>query len=166
MSVEERVAIVDEVLSRGGLILTDPLMRGSLKNRVFEDGSCVGYSFRLNNLSYRGIWLSTIENMELVVDGNSVSKADMQLRLGNFSCTVDELPNNSDVFWGCTEECWIDVFHIKGLSEGEHKLELTITKRNDFGHSYGEGTDLEGYMRDATELQHPAVVRDDAIFTI
>ncbi|MCD7739302.1 MAG: DUF6379 domain-containing protein [Lachnospiraceae bacterium] len=165
-TIEERIAQVDEILSRGGLVLTDPLMRGTLKNKVFEGGACTGYTFRLNNLSYRGVWLSTIEGLELKVDGEKVDHRDMTLVLGNFYCTIDELKNNSDVFWGCTDQCYINVNKVGGLKAGDHEIEITITKRNDFGHSYGEAEDLEGYQRDATELQHPTVVRDRAVFTI
>lgn len=165
-SIRERIEIVDKLLSRGGLVLTDPLMPGTLKNKVFDDGACTGYRFRLNNLSYRGVWLSTIENIELTVDGKPVSKTDISLCLGNFSCTIDELRNNCNVFWGVTDECSINVNKVSGLAPGEHRFEILIAKRNDFGHSYGEGTDLEGYNRDATELQRPTVVRDEIIYTI
>jgi hypothetical protein len=165
-SIQERIQAVDKLLSRGGLLLTDPLMPDTLKNKVFSDGACTGYTFRLNNLSYRGIWLSTIEDLELIVDGESVPKGDMRLCLGTFSCTIDNLPNNADVFWGVTDECFINVNKVGGLAPGAHQFEIMISKRNDFGHSYGEGTDLEGYRRDASDLQKTSAIRDKTIYTI
>ncbi len=165
-SVQERIQIADEILNRGGLILTDPLMPHTLKNKTFGDGACSGYTFRLNNLSYRGVWLSTIEKLELTVDGEPVPQADMRLCLGIFSCTIDDLKTNTDVFWGVTDECYINVNKVGGLAPGEHQFEIMILKRNDFGHSYGEGTDLERYRREAVELQNPVLIRDRAVFTI
>ncbi len=165
-SIQERIQEVDQILGRGFMLMTDPLTRGTLKNRVFSDGACTGYSFRLNNLSYRGIWISTLEDLQLTVDGKAVSKADMLLRLGTFSCTIDNLVNHSDVFWAVTDECWIDVYKIGGLAPGDHQFEIVVMKRNDFGHSYGEGTDLEGYRRNAKELQTPLVLKDKTVYTI
>lgn len=165
-SKQERINVVDELLSRGGLVLTDPLMPATLKNKEFAHGACTGYTFRLNNLSYRGVWISTIESIELIVDEEPVPQCDISLKLGSFSCAVCELENNSDVFWGVTDECRINVNKVGGLSKGDHTVELHIAKRNDFGHSYGEGTDIEGYMRDATELQRSTVVKDKMVYTV
>lgn len=164
-TIEERIAIVDDLLGRGGLILTDPLMPNSLSNKDIC-GACTGYQFRLNNLSYRGVWISTIEDLTLTVDNQPVPKCDMSLKIGNFSCSIDELKNNSDVFWCCEDECYIIVNKVGGLSKGEHLFELTLAKRQDFGHSYGEGEDNEGYLRDATELQKPKVIRDRIVYKI
>ena len=165
-TVQERIQVVDQILDRGFMLMTDPLTRGTLRNRRFSDGACVGYTFRLNNLSYRGIWISTIEDLQLTVDGQAVSKTDMLLRLGTFSCTIDNLVNHSDVFWAVADQCWIDVNKIGGLAPGDHQFEIVIMKRNDFGHSYGDGTDLEGYRRNAKELATPLVLKDKTVYTI
>lgn len=154
MTKEERIAAIDAANGHGMMMSNDIIREGSLKNKVIC-GSRTGYMFRLNNLSYRGVWISTLENIRLVVDGEEVSHNDMSIRLRDFLCNVDETGNNTDVFWAAKDECWVIVNRIGGLSAGEHTLEIEVAKRSDFGHSFGEAE--EGYAENALEFQHPAV---------
>ena len=162
-TIEEKIAAIDAATSwdfMGGELIR----KGSLKNKVIC-GSRTGYSFALNNLSYRGVWISTLENIDLKVDGEEVSHCDMSLMLRDFFCNIDETGNNTDIFWAAKDECRIIVNRIGGLRAGEHTFEIAITKRNDFGHSYGEGSDVEGYMAKAQEFLHPSVAKETVVLT-
>ena len=164
-TLQERVDIVQEILGRS-MFAGQPLAAGSLKNKVFEGGACTGYTFRLNNLSYRGIWLATIEDVKLKVDGQEVPRDDITLVLGTLSSTIDNLKNNSDVFWEVVTPCYINVNRVGGLSKGEHTVELNVTRRNDFGHSYGDGLDVEKYKADAIDLQSPMAITGTCVYTV
>ncbi len=163
LTIQERLEMVDQCLNKAsGLVLRDPLKPGTLRNKVFG-GACTGYRFQLNNLSYRGVWLSTIEFFQLTVDGERVPSSDIRICLDHFSCTPENLCNNTDVFWGCMDKCYVDVNRVGGLAPGEHTFVLELKKRLDFGHSYGEGT--ENY-EDAVDLMNPTYVRHEQVYTV
>ncbi len=163
MTIEEKIAAIDAASGHGGFMSNDLIAEGSLKNKIVC-GCRTGYMFRLNNLSYRGVWISTLENIRLKVDGEEVSHNDMSIRLRDFFCNVDETGNNTDVFWAAKDECWVIVNRVGGLSAGEHTIEIEISKRNDFGHSFGEGE--EGYAENAHEFQHPEIATQTIVCRI
>ena len=163
MTREERIAAIDAATGHGGFMSNDLIWEGSLKNKVIC-GCRTGYKFRLNNMSYRGVWISTLENISLKVDGEEVSHNDMSIQLRDFLCNVDETGNNTDIFWAAKDACWVIVNKVGGLAPGEHTLEIEIAKRNDFGHSFGEAE--EGYAENALEFQHPAVGKQKIVCRI
>ena len=138
--------------------MTAPIKAGSLKNRIIGD-SCTGYSFELGTLSYRGSWLSTIEGIRLVVDGEEVPQGDILFRLRGMCFTIENLPLHTEVFWGATDRAELSVNRVKGLSPGRHTVELEILKRSDFGHSFG---DAEKGYENAVEFHKPQLIRDSA----
>ena len=161
-SIEERKKIVMPILERRMGGFTKPLKAGSLKNKVFGN-SCTGYTFQLNTLSYRGVWVSTIEDIELTVDGEKVPKRDMLFCVRGLKIPIDNLGGHTEVFWGPEDDAIINVNKVGGLKPGEHKVEIVIKKRSDFGHSYGEAE--QGY-ENATEFHNPAIIKDESVFTI
>ncbi len=160
-SIQERLDIVNNTF-KFGMLMTKPLKAGTLKNRTIGD-SCTGYTFQIDNLSYRGIWVSTIEDIQLVVDGETVSKRDMLFCIKGMKIPIDDLGGHSEVFWGGRDEGLLSVNKVGGLAPGEHTVEIEIIKRQDFGHSYGEGA--EGY-EDAKEFLNPSVIKDKIVYTV
>ncbi|MDR2381396.1 MAG: DUF6379 domain-containing protein [Bifidobacteriaceae bacterium] len=161
-TLAERLDFVEKS-SVFSLNLMRPLKEGSLKNKVI--GSAVtGYSIQLNNLSYRGIWVSTFEDIQLTVDGEPVPKHNMVFRLGALCIPIDDLGGHSEVFWGATDVVSLDVYQVGGLSAGEHHVAITIKRRNDFGHSVGDGSDGP---YDPIPIDFlPLLITDDAVFVL
>lgn len=160
-SIEERKAIVEPLLNVRR-VFTRPLKPGTCKNRVIE-GCCTGYDFQIDNLEYRGIWVSTLEDIELIVDGNTVSKTDMLMKIHGMNIPVEDLIQHSYVFWWAKDTCVISVNKVGGLSKGAHHFKLIIKKRPDFGHSYDDGPDAYEH---AVEFHHPSEIIDECIYTI
>ncbi len=161
-SFEERTEYLDKNLVFGPPMEWHALQPGTLRQHL-AGGKAIGYDFDLHILSYRGIWLSTIEDVRLVVDGTEVDKHDMLFRLKDMSIHIDDVKNNTDVFWGTMDTATITVYCIGGLPKGEHTFEIEVYRRADFGHSFGEGT--EGYET-ATEFNHPQVIRETVTYTM
>ena len=162
-TLEERMAIVKDILfGQPGMLMTKPLKEGTLKNKSVE-GCCTGYTFEVDNLSYRGVWVSTLEGVKVTVDGEEVPESDIMVCLKGMKFPVCDLGSHTEVFWGARDKCVINVNKVGGLSAGEHKVEIEILKRADFGHSYGEAE--EGY-ENATEFHNPEVIKDEAVYTI
>lgn len=162
-SLDERMAIAQNILfGQPMALMTKPLKAGTLKNKDIG-GCCTGYTFEVDNLSYRGIWVSTLEDLKLTVDGEPVPEEDLMVCLKGMKFPICDLGSHTEVFWGATDTCVVNVNKIGGLTKGTHKLVLEIHKRADFGHSYGEAE--EGYA-DAHEFQTPDIIIDEAVFEI
>lgn len=159
--IQERIDIVQKLINARSLI-AKPLKADTLKNKIFGT-SCTGYTFEIDTLSYRGSWVSTLEDIELMVDGERVSKSDMLFCVNGLKIPIDDLVEHTEVYWGAMDAGIINVNKIGGLCPGSHKLEIAIKKRADFGHSYGESE--EGY-EDASEFLNPALIKDEYIYVI
>ena len=159
---EERLECVEIINNAGGGLIIKPLKADTLKNKIIGN-SCIGYTFQLDNLGPRGTWVSTLEDIELLVDGDIAPKTNMLFRINGLSITIDDLVGHTEVFWGAKDEVWIDVYKVGGLSQGSHKIEIVISKRPDYGYSYGDGQ--EGYEA-AYEFHDFNLIKDEAIYII
>lgn len=157
--MEEARKIIFEDTS---MLMTNPIKRDSIKNKDIG-GKCTGFTFELDNLSYRGVWVSTLEKIELTLDGEKISNGVMLLSIKDMKLPLSTLAGHTEVFWGAEDKCAIEVNQVGGIPEGEHTLQIKISKRPDFGHSYGEGE--EGYEQ-AAEFVNPEIIMDEATFKI
>lgn len=160
-SMEERRAIVEPLL-HSTMVQTKPLKAGTCKNRVI-DGCCTSYEFQIDNLSYRGVWISTIEDIALRVDGVDIPKSHMMFFCNGIGYSIPDMVTHTENFWNCLDTATLRVYQVGGLPSGDHQFELTIKKRMDFGHSYGDG--LEGYDT-ATEFHTPEIIHDTCVYSI
>jgi hypothetical protein len=111
------------------------LIKKSLKNRFIE-GACTGYSLKIGSLSYRGVWVSTIENIILKVDGEIIPSRDIVFCVNNKKFLISQLPELFAEYWYALDPAELIIYKIGGLSKGEHEVEVTISRRNDFGYSH------------------------------
>ena len=162
-SFEERMAMVKDIIfGQPGMLMTKPLKEGTLKNKCIA-GCCTGYTFEVDNLSYRGVWVSTLEGIRVWVDDEEIPQENLMVCLKGMKFSICDLGSHTEVFWGARDQFVVNVNKVGGLTAGEHKLEIEILKRADFGHSYGEAE--EGYET-ASEFHTPQRITDTAIFTI
>ncbi len=162
-TLEERMRIVNEIFASDVSFGTGKcVVEGSIINRD-ASGIITGWEMQLENLSYRGVWLSTIEGMTVKVDGVEVPHDHMMIELKGIKYPLSVLEGHSEVFWDAKAVCKAVIYCIGGLSEGTHRLEVEVLKRGDFGHSYGEG--VQGY-EDAKEFHTPEVYSSDIEVTI
>lgn len=162
-TLEERVNAVKAILFDGPMaLMTKPVKRGSIKNKDIC-GCCTGFTLGIDNLSYRGTWISTIEGINLTVDGVLIPEETIQVCIKGMKIPVASLGGHTEVFWDPKDECILSVNQIGGLTPGEHTLSIEIIRRPDFGHSYGDN--LDGYS-EASEFLNPAHIKDELTFTI
>ena len=161
-TIAERRAIVMPILTENNLLMTKPLKPGTCRNRVIE-GCCTSYEFQIDNLSYRGIWISTIEDIELTVDGEAIPKSNMQFFCNGIGYSIPDMVTHTENFWGALDAGVLRVYKVGGLGKGDHTFEIVIKKRADFGHAYGEAE--QGYDG-AFEFHTPQVITDSCVYTI
>jgi Domain of unknown function (DUF6379) len=70
---------------------------------VLTDDSLVarpdGLAIELTVPWYRSLWLSSVSDIAVSVDGRVISAPDLRVELGEWSYRVDELPAQWDVLW-------------------------------------------------------------------
>lgn len=160
---KERLKAVEDIIhNAGGFGMTRPLKQGTLKNRKIGE-SCTGYFFQIDNLSYRGVWLSTIESLCVWVDDEEIPEESLSVELKGVRYPITSLGQQNETFWGATDKFFVHVNKVKGLSKGEHKVKIKMMRRSDFGHSFGNGT--EGYEK-AFEFCNPEKICDEMICSL
>ena len=87
----------------------------------------------------------------------------MMIELKGIKYPLSTLEGHTEVFWDAKAVCMVIVYSIGGLSKGTHRIEAEVLKRNDFGHSYGEG--VQGYD-EAREFHTPASLKSSFEFTV
>jgi hypothetical protein len=48
---------------------------------------------------YRSLWLSSVTEITVAIDGREIARDDLRVELGEHSYRVDELPDRWDVLW-------------------------------------------------------------------
>jgi len=107
---------------------------------VGREGSIAGFQLRIRINYYRGCYLSMIDTLRLVVDGQEFSPGDMTFSLAGRTWTFAELSKETTARWPFGEPALLTVRKPGGLTSGRHKIELGLFIRN----SYVPRFDREG----------------------
>lgn len=109
----------------------DVLQDGTFQN-TYASGKQNGYQVDIRLGYYRGHYLSTIDQLSLVTDGNPVDENDITFCLGGKEYAPAELKYLVSEFWPILQPATIKVRHSGGLTAGEHKIDLTLMLRSPY----------------------------------
>lgn len=118
---------------------------------VLSGDKVMGYSFKIKYPSYRGAFLSCIEELKFWVDGEEVPSASVAFQLGGKEFLIEELPECFKEYWYVRTPATIRVFRDGGLPAGEHKLRVFMKHRVPYTGYFGEYLVLDS---DVTETRH------------
>jgi hypothetical protein len=96
---------------------------------VVKDGKIIGYQLKTRIAYYRGVPLSMIDKIELVVDDQPVPPERIHFTVGDETFTLKEMETVTSVKWEFGQQATILVEQPGGLSKGEHKVFLSQTTR-------------------------------------
>lgn len=99
------------------------ICRESLSN-VTQQGEVIGFCFQARLPYYRGLGLSMVEDLAIVINGETVAREAVRLALRGHEWTLDELETVYDDRWNFGEKATITVLFAGGLKKGQHHLEL------------------------------------------
>ena len=99
----------------------------SIENIVYN-GIEGGFQFRICFAAYRGQHLSTIESLEVKLDGAPVERRDIRFCINGKEFLVDQLKDLSQEYWFIRDRAVIKVLDGRGLKEGQ-KVEIHYTYR-------------------------------------
>ncbi|MEX1377221.1 MAG: DUF6379 domain-containing protein [Eubacteriales bacterium] len=103
----------------------------------------VGYEFKIKYPSYRGTFLSCIEELRFEVDGELISKDAIYFILNGKQFLIDEIPECYKEYWFVRESATIRVNQMNGITKGEHKVNVYMKHRVPYTGYFGEYLVLE-----------------------
>ncbi|MBB6254367.1 C-glycoside deglycosidase beta subunit domain-containing protein [Nitrospirillum iridis] len=116
---------------------------------VVEDDQVVGFTFLARLPYYRGIGLSMVEDIGVVIDGEPVSRQDVRFTVRGRTWTLDEMETEYTERWNFGEKAAVTVRRPNGLAPGRHRLQLSERIRVSY-------LPFVPTTRDAKELDIPA----------
>ena len=119
------------------------MLRGSSLRNVSAGDVVYGYEFDINYPSYRGTFLSTIEGLEVVVDGKQVPVEDLRFTLNGKQFLVSEFPELCHEYWFVLTTAQMTVMAPGGLPAGEHTVAVKMTHRVPYTGYFGQYLTLE-----------------------
>ncbi|MDL2232572.1 DUF6379 domain-containing protein [Ruminococcaceae bacterium OttesenSCG-928-L11] len=91
------------------------------RNRV-ENGTVVGFQFKLRLPYYRGVYLSQLRPGTLIVDGERLEKENLIWCIRGEEYSFEEMQVDWQTHWSPTETAIIKVPKPGGLAQGLHEL--------------------------------------------
>ncbi len=111
---------------------------------VSENGSVVGFEVSIRLAYYRGIALTLINGLKLIVDGEVFEGEQLRLRVAGRSFSMAELAREEQLRWEFDQSATLRVSKAGGLAPGSHRLQVLQTIKP----AYIPGA---GFIGDATK---------------
>jgi hypothetical protein len=96
---------------------------------VVSEGKIIGYQLKTRIAYYRGVPLSMVDKIELVVDDVPVPYEKIRFTVGEETFTLKEMETVTSTKWEFGQQATLFVEQPGGLSKGEHKVFLSQTTR-------------------------------------
>ena len=126
----------------------DVIPDNSLRN-IYLERKITGFCFCVRLSYYRGHFLSDIDTLEVYVDGEKVSEADILSCLNEKELTIRQLQEAYTEFWRLLDPALIIVHRPGGLTDGEHHIRLNLMMRVPYLPLPGRNTDHDYMPLDA-----------------
>jgi hypothetical protein len=91
---------------------------------VTRNGETTGFQLGVRIAYYRGIQVSQIDDLELLVDGQSVPREHIHVTLHGNTYTLDQFLTEENDRWEFGEVGIVTIDQPGGLKPGEHTLSL------------------------------------------
>lgn len=96
---------------------------------TIQDGEAIGFQLKTRIAYYRGVPLSMVDEIELIVDDVPVESEKIRFSVGDKTFTLKEMETVTSTKWEFGQKATIFVEQPGGLSAGEHKIFLRQTTR-------------------------------------
>jgi Domain of unknown function (DUF6379) len=104
-----------------------------LTEQVIADASLQSegdaFAFLLRLPWYRSLPLSSLEELHVTIDGQSVPSEELRVSYGGMTYALSDLPPLYDEWWYVADPAEVRVPKAGGLPAGEHELDVTIAVR-------------------------------------
>ena len=129
------------------LLCKDPL------ENIFVAGRAYGYQFRIRYPSYRGTFLSCIEQLEFYIDGEKIESSAIRFCINNKEFLLTQLPDQYKEYWFILDKATIIVLRDGGIPQGNHTIRVVMRHRIPYA---GYGGSYLSLPSDITEIRSTA----------
>ncbi|KAB7672106.1 DUF6379 domain-containing protein [Bacillus sp. B1-b2] len=130
-------------------------------HNVESTGEIIGYNVGLRIPYYRGITLSCVNEINLTINGVSISHDDMTVMVETGSFPYRELSTVINNRWEMTEEAVIFVNAPGGLEAKEHIIEAFVSLRISYQPHPNTGADKKIVKLGTTRKVDKEVIQND-----
>lgn len=99
---------------------------------VVENGEVIGFQLKVRNPYYRGIYLSQIQAGYATVDGEDISRDNIEWEVGGERYTWQEMLVSRQVHWNLSQLATIIIKKPGGLKQGFHDLRYSFTSTKSY----------------------------------
>lgn len=110
---------------------------------VVVSGITIGYEFQIRYPSYRGCYLSCIEDLHFQVDGQTLDNTYVNFCLNKKQFTIEELPDLFREYWDVMTPAAIRVMTPGGLAKGPHEIMVSMRHRVPYTGYFGSYLTLD-----------------------
>lgn len=97
--------------------------RGFRNTKIEEE--ITGFQFDIRLMYYRGVWLSQLRPIQVIVDGEEISQDQIIWEIEGEKYTHTEMAHLGDIQWNVLSPATIYVKKENGLTSGYHELEVS-----------------------------------------
>lgn len=127
------------------------ICKDSIKNITVED-IVIGYEFKIKYPSYRGAFLSCIEDLRFKIDGKEIPKESITFSLNGKDFLIDEIPECFKEYWFVRDKATIRVMEDEGISKGTHEINVYMKHRVPYTGYFGQYLVLESNETENREV--------------
>ena len=117
---------------------------GIINSRISD--SIVGYEFYMQYPSYRGTFLSCIENMEISIDGERVQECKVYFHINGKQFQLSEFKDLYTEYWFILEKARVLVIKDGGLMAGDHEVSVKLRHRIPYTGYFGNYMVLDSFV--------------------
>lgn len=114
------------------LICDDPI-----KN-VDVEGAKVGYEFNIKYPSYRGVYLSCIEDLKFKIDHEFVDPSKVYFLLNGKQFLLSEIPECYKEYWFVRDKATVRIVQSGGIEPGQHEVNVYMKHRVPYTGYFGQ----------------------------
>ncbi|HAL74942.1 MAG TPA: hypothetical protein DCM45_07660 [Clostridiales bacterium] len=104
------------------------LCKDSLQN-ISQNGETTGFSLQIRIPYYRGVPLSMVEDLKVVIDSTEYRGDALRFTVGGGTFSLAEMPTVTFFRWEFGEKATLQVSKAGGLPAGDHKVEVYVLLR-------------------------------------
>lgn len=113
-----------------------------IRNEVVA-GKTLGYTFQIRYPSYRGCFLSCIEELRFEVDGKELDPKNVTFGLNGKEFTIAEIPDLFREYWFVMTPATIRVAQRGGIEKGAHDVRVIMKHRVPYSGYFGSYLTLD-----------------------
>ena len=98
----------------------------------------VGYEFNIKYPSYRGAYLSCIEDLKFQIDGETVNPSKVYFLLNGKQFLLAEIPECYKEYWFVRDKATVRVIQSGGIAPGEHEVNVYMKHRVPYTGYFGQ----------------------------